>query len=341
MGVEVRAARQELENLAGRSTSGDEFGVAVSRAVRTLVDFDGWCLIGLDPDNRLRTFQFGGHGVEVTVDNAQNEWLMSDVNQYADLAAREQPIGWLSEAHPQARTSYRMNEILRPQGVTSEMRMVLRDGGRVWGALVLFRDHPRQQFGEAEVSALSAVADLLSMAIRAHPVRPAPRVETLPSGTVLLDRDNQIVAISTEAQAWLDDLVPGGEDQTWPKDVTRVLFDAANILRTNGRAPASTCIRTVSGRWLSVTAARLRFHEADVALTLDAASPQRILRTCVLHHGLTPREQEVVALAVAGLASKQLARRLGISVWTVNEHLASAYRKFDISSREELVGILV
>ncbi|MGH3507770.1 MAG: LuxR C-terminal-related transcriptional regulator [Nocardioidaceae bacterium] len=340
MGGEVRAARQELGNLAGRSTAGDEFGVAVSRTVRTLVDFDGWCLIGLDPNNRLRTFQFGGHGVEVTVDNAQNEWLMSDVNQYADLAVREQPIGWLSEAHPEACTSYRMNEILRPQGVTSEMRMVLRDAGNVWGALVLFREHPRQQFGEAEVSALSAVADLLSKAIRAHPVRPAPRVEALPAGTVLLDRDNQILAISHEAQAWLDDLVPGGEDQTWPKDVTRVLFDAANTLRTN-RARASTCIRTVSGRWLAVTATGLHFHGADVALTLDAASPQQILRTCVLHHGLTPREQQVVALAVAGLASKQLARRLGISVWTVNEHLASAYRKFGVSSREELVGILV
>src|SRR5262245_36840044 len=109
MGSGVDAARRELEGLAGHASTGDEFGAVVSSTVRSLMEFDGWCLIGLDPHNMLRTFQFGGPGVEHTGDNARNEWLMSDVNQYVDLARRDVPIGWLSEAHPQAGRSFRMN----------------------------------------------------------------------------------------------------------------------------------------------------------------------------------------------------------------------------------------
>jgi DNA-binding CsgD family transcriptional regulator len=49
----------------------------------------------------------------------------------------------------------------------------------------------------------------------------------------------------------------------------------------------------------------------------------------------------VLDLAVTGLASKQIAHRLEISVWTVSEHLSSVYRKFGVTGREELVGALI
>jgi DNA-binding CsgD family transcriptional regulator len=340
MGADVRAARRQLEQLPGRWTAGDEFGAVVSSAVRSLLPFDGWCLLGLDPNSSLRTFQFGGHGVENTVDNARNEWLMSDVNQYVDLARQKHPVGWLSDAHPRSAQSFRLNQILRPQGVTSELRVVLRAHGRVWGALVLFREHPHRAFGEEEATAIADIADVLCDAVRAHPVRPGPHGEPPAAGSVLLDPENTILAVTADAQEWLADLVPGGDDQTWPKDVTRVLFDAANAVRT-GAESTSTCLRTVSGHWLAVTGTPLSFGSADVSVLLAPASTRRILQTCVRHHGLSARESEVLDLAVTGLASKQIAHRLEISVWTVSEHLSSVYRKFGVTGREELVGALI
>jgi DNA-binding CsgD family transcriptional regulator len=340
MGADAGLVGGRLEGVTSRATAGDEFGAVVSSAVRSLIAFDGWCLLGLDPINGLRTFQFGGHGVENTVENARNESLMSDVNQYADLARHQTPIGWLSQDHAAAGTSYRFNEILRPQGVASEIRVVLRDAHRMWGALVLFRDNPRRPFGDEEATQLASITDVLSAAMRLHPVRRGTPADPLAAGTVLLDACNDIVAISREAQAWLDDLVPGGADQTWAKDVTRVVFDAANLLRTRS-TPAATCVRTVQGRWLSVHASRLVHGDADVAVTLAPATSRQILRVCVLHRALTGREAEVLSHAVSGLANKQIARKLGISAWTVNEHLTSVYRKFDVSGREELVATLL
>lgn len=51
---------------------------------------------------------------------------------------------------------------------------------------------------------------------------------------------------------------------------------------------------------------------------------------------LTPREQEVLRLIARGLAYKQVARKLSISIKTVETHVSSVLRKLQLSSRHEL-----
>ncbi|HIK20070.1 MAG TPA: response regulator transcription factor [Synechococcus sp. M44_DOE_062] len=48
---------------------------------------------------------------------------------------------------------------------------------------------------------------------------------------------------------------------------------------------------------------------------------------------LTPRELCVLQLMSEGLANKQIARRLGLSIETVKEYASTAYRKLDASDR--------
>lgn len=50
---------------------------------------------------------------------------------------------------------------------------------------------------------------------------------------------------------------------------------------------------------------------------------------------LSPRELEVVALVADGLANKQIARRLSISVKTVKNHLTKAFAALGVSGRTE------
>ncbi len=51
---------------------------------------------------------------------------------------------------------------------------------------------------------------------------------------------------------------------------------------------------------------------------------------------LTPREKEVLRLIARGFAYKQVARKLSISVKTVETHVSSVLRKLQLSSRYEL-----
>jgi DNA-binding NarL/FixJ family response regulator len=51
---------------------------------------------------------------------------------------------------------------------------------------------------------------------------------------------------------------------------------------------------------------------------------------------LTPREREVLRLIARGYTYKELARRLGVSVKTVESHVSSVLRKLQLSTRHEL-----
>lgn len=51
---------------------------------------------------------------------------------------------------------------------------------------------------------------------------------------------------------------------------------------------------------------------------------------------LTPREVEVMRLLARGYAYKEVARRLSISIKTVETHASSVLRKLQLSNRHEL-----
>jgi len=50
---------------------------------------------------------------------------------------------------------------------------------------------------------------------------------------------------------------------------------------------------------------------------------------------LSPRETEVLRLVVAGLANKQIARRLGIAERTVKAHLTSTFQRIGVTDRTQ------
>ncbi|MEX2269423.1 MAG: response regulator transcription factor [Acidimicrobiia bacterium] len=50
---------------------------------------------------------------------------------------------------------------------------------------------------------------------------------------------------------------------------------------------------------------------------------------------LSGREEEVLRLVVAGMANKQIARRLGISERTVKAHLTNVFKRLDVTDRTQ------
>jgi DNA-binding NarL/FixJ family response regulator len=65
----------------------------------------------------------------------------------------------------------------------------------------------------------------------------------------------------------------------------------------------------------------------------DGATPQELDPEL---DRLTTREREVMRLLARGYAYKEIARRLGISIKTVETHASSVLRKLQLSSRNEL-----
>lgn len=53
---------------------------------------------------------------------------------------------------------------------------------------------------------------------------------------------------------------------------------------------------------------------------------------------LTPREREVMSLAIKGKRDKEIAAELNISPKTVGTHMQNLYRRFDVCTRIALMN---
>jgi DNA-binding CsgD family transcriptional regulator len=71
-----------------------------------------------------------------------------------------------------------------------------------------------------------------------------------------------------------------------------------------------------------------------------AATHDEVFDLLCRAHDLTPRERQLVALMLDGLATKQLAQALRISPYTVKDHLKAIFAKTGVRTRPELMSRL-
>jgi len=95
--------------------------------------------------------------------------------------------------------------------------------------------------------------------------------------------------------------------------------------------------RTEDGEAALREARAARIGAADRAFVVDRAD--ELIAHLAAHSGtgLTRREQEVAALAIAGASAREIAERLVVGERTVETHLANIYRKLGVRSRVELI----
>jgi DNA-binding CsgD family transcriptional regulator len=114
----------------------------------------------------------------------------------------------------------------------------------------------------------------------------------------------------------------------------RALTDFGAALRRAGRRvdarePLREALELARRR--GALAIARRAHE-ELAATGEKLGPL----IAVGVESLTPSERRIARLAADGLTNREIAQTLFLSVKTVESHLRSAYRKLDVSSREDL-----
>jgi len=112
--------------------------------------------------------------------------------------------------------------------------------------------------------------------------------------------------------------------------------DIATVVR-GMKAGASNCLPKPVQRADLVEAVREALSESRAERARCAAQ----LRVRDMLEGLTPREREVLDLAVAGLLVKQIAARLGTAEKTVKTHKGRLMRKMQVRSTLALVQLMM
>ena len=121
-------------------------------------------------------------------------------------------------------------------------------------------------------------------------------------------------------------------------ELSRVRLELGHALRRLGRRvearPSLQLVLAEADR----TGATLLAERARRELVASGLRPRRAQRVGAA--SLTPRQRQVCELAARGIANRAIAQQLFLSVKTVETHLAAAYEKLGIETREALVGAL-
>ena len=327
-------ARDDIGRLVRRGLPVPEFAQAVGSALLRAVPAEGTCLMTLDPATLLPTAEYVENGLPAVelLRLVEIEVGEPDFNEWTQLAGAEHPAASLSAVTAgDLDRSLRQREIRRPGGFADELRAVLGS----WGALTVFRETRSPHFSPADVQFVSSTAGLIADGLRYGLLLDAARDGAADVGLLMLADDDEVTLANPAAHRWLDELGVG--DRAGAR-LPLVVPAVARQARAVGAAPAKARARTRSGRWLTVRASLM--GDGTVAVVLEAARPAELAPLIADSYGFTDTERRVTELVAQGLSTKQIAARLHVTTYTVQDHLKSVFAKSGASSRGELVARL-
>ncbi|WP_168714828.1 helix-turn-helix transcriptional regulator [Streptomyces sp. A0592] len=340
-GSALRRAHARIARLGRESPDPMTLFARVADIVPTVVGADGVCGLTLDPATLLHTGGFHHGGVPHThlPRLLQIEYGEEDVNQFPALVkAGGTAAGLWQATRHRPHCSSRYRDVYRPAGMGDEMRVLLRTGHTVWGALVLHRGGDRAPFGDDEVAALAALAPAVAQVLRGaylrHDAAAADCELPTAPGLLMFHPGGELDRVTPAGHQWLEQLVAApAESAPLPQPVLHALSRA----RTAG--DASLRMRSRTGLWVSLTATRTD-ADGGVAVMIQPSSPEHVIGILMDAYGLTLREQQVAQLVTYGMSDTDIGRRLGISPHTVRDHLKKVFDKTATNSRGRLLQLL-
>jgi DNA-binding CsgD family transcriptional regulator len=346
-GDRLRRTRDELARLATDGLDWVSFATEASDTIAKAVPFDRCCWHTVDPGTVLFTGSVNrGIGCSGSW-LAEHEYVVEDVNKWWFLARSGRHAGATSLAtHGDLSRSARHNSQFA-LGIGDELRGSFVADGNYWGAAGFLRDEDRPWYTEDEVRFLAALSDVIARALRGSLVTRTV-VEDLVAavdgpGVVVFDEHGEPEFISPAAEHWIAQLVEEPPPHT-PSESKMVQAVATRVRRLEaGSDPLQLAARsrvlTRGGSWLLLYGTPLAGGAPGrTAVILQPATANEVAPLVSLAYGLTERECQVVRLCIQGQATKQMAKALHVSPYTVQDHLKSIFDKTGVRTRNELVG---
>jgi len=139
-------------------------------------------------------------------------------------------------------------------------------------------------------------------------------------------------------------------DMTGVELLERLKADGATLpsIMVTGHGDTSTAVRSLKAGAIDYLEKPISYEAlltaVEQALAIDRGSADSLIRRRELTERLaelTPREREVMGLVVAGQSSKSIARILGISQRTVENHRAAIMKRANVTSLPDLIRIVM
>ncbi len=345
--MDVNRARQVRSKIVRLAQSGLDSSALAAKAeplLREVIPFDRACWHNVDPATSMLTSVIG--------DSAPTSPLLPvleygtrDVNQYSDLARGPVTAAGLRAATlDMPRSSRRYREVLQPMHIEDELTASFVIDSTFWGCARLYRSARWPAFDAVEIAFVASLAAPLAQGFRTALLWTAGVVQSVPDGPglVMLNGDGTVASVSAAAERWLSEVIDDMPEEGAP--LPRPLLAVAGRARTMAN-DAFACklarcrVPTRSGRWLILYGERVEIAgEERVSVILEPAPAVEIVPLIVCAYGLTEREQQVMRCMLHGMANKEIAQALGLSPYTVSDHVRLIFEKVGVRSRTELAA---
>ena len=327
----------------------------VAERLRRAVPFEGYVAFTMDPSNGLITDaiveEMGDEsGLRLFLERVYFEDVVLEFNW---MVRNQLPVGLLSEATGgKLEQAPRYRELQAPIGLGYELRGTFSTGTQLWGGLCLSREKGRRDFAAREVALMRRIAPHLGAGLRTATLQQELHDQQFggddAAGVLVLDGSGTVVQHNAAAERRLEELgdlqARWREGEELPAPIWTVLGALKRALNpeTDRELNSSPYLRVRgrSGRWLTLQASRTEpthARPAESMVIIAPAGPKEVLRLTASGYGLSPREQEVVELAVRGASTKEISRALYISEYTVKDHLKNIFGKVGVRGRRALV----
>lgn len=157
---------------------------------------------------------------------------------------------------------------------------------------------------------------------------------------LVVDRRGTVLQADEGARALLGPL--GLRHDLCPTRQVRALI--AEVWRhyesTHTRLVRPLRAQAIRGVIVRVTFRRAVTGASEAVLTFNRSARSEAVRRLGQDFGLTRREIEVVGEVLTGSSTKEIARDLSVSAYTVQDHLKSVFAKCHVTSRLQLTALI-
>ncbi|TDD49287.1 LuxR family transcriptional regulator [Kribbella antibiotica] len=337
----AESARTGLQAAAAAGLGWEDFCLTAAELLERAIPNDGICLGPADPATSLLVGR-----VKTQMEGADeqaflaHEYGADDINRFSDLAQRDVGVSILAEAtHGRPELSPRHQLMMSEAGLEHEMRGTLRSEARMWGFYTIYRHSGRSGFSPAEAEFMHRLEPIMAAGLRRGLISSDLQTKQRSYGAavVIVNAADQVIWATEAAEERVTDL--GGEMWSRLPVAVQVVVSAARGIPGQPPQLPHVRLRTRSGQWVSVHAAPVRGPDGvtpDIAVTIENAGAAAIIPLVVAAYGLTERERSVVQQVLGGASTQEIAGRLIMSPYTVQDHLKAVFGKTGVSSRREL-----
>jgi DNA-binding CsgD family transcriptional regulator len=322
--------------------------------LRPVVPYEAYAALTTDPVSglltRLMSDEIGGENERRTY--LEHIYFEEEWDEQRRMVQNRVSVALLSDVTGgQLERAGRWREIIGPLGFGFDLMTLCTVGREQWGTLCLLRERGRPDFDAQEVALLQRITPHVAAGLKAaalHAVASTAPVGDSVPGVLVLDDRGRVLQYTAAAERWLrdlEDLGPGWrEGGGLPAPVWMVVGALRRALRPETEQDLHDGPRirvpTRSGRWLTFHGAQTQSHAGragETMIIVEPSGPRELAWLREAAYGLSERERAVVDRVAQGASTKEIARALFISEYTVQEHLSHAFDKVGVRGRRALV----